>query len=247
MAISGAISSAELEAQVRNRFVDQFFEVMLINNPGSTYIPGEPGIDEEFTAAEVATGTGGYQRQVISYSSTDVTSYTDDGIALNNKAAVFTHDGTAESIDFTHVALVWGGGQPLGFDVATSYPTPGQGNTGGPYTNLPVSGGSGQGMVVDLTITNSGATAADYTLTIVSRGYGYLDSDTLTITEATLVASGATASAAGDLVFSPSSVYSPSNAGQVVSVAKTTNSVVLSGGNQAGFYFNLKNFGYYSF
>lgn len=247
MAISAKVSAIELEDQVRARFENQFLEAILINLPGATYISGEPGMDATFLAGEVPLGTGGYRRQIIRYTPADISLYADDGVALNNKAAVFSHNGTAQELQFSHVALVWGEGEVENLGAITVYPTPGSSNTGGPYTNLPVSGGSGSGMTVDLTVTNSGLTSGDFQLTIVNYGYGYQPGDELTITEAVLVNANVTSTVAGPLVFSPGTIYQPAQAGQILSVAKTTNTVVLAGGNQAAFYFNLKQFGFYNF
>ena len=88
MAISAKVSAIELEDQVRNRFVDHYLEAILINLPGADYVPGDPGMDAMLLAGEVPLGTGGYRRQVIKYTTGDVSTYTDDGIALSNKAAV---------------------------------------------------------------------------------------------------------------------------------------------------------------
>ena len=66
------------------------------------------------------------------------------------------------------------------------------------------------------------------------------------ILDGTLAGIGAITAGDGNLTFSVGTVNTPSNAGQVLSVAQTTSSVVLSGGNEAVFYWNLKQFGYYS-
>tara|TARA_B100001173_G_scaffold309681_1_gene322588 strand:+ start:3897 stop:4634 length:738 start_codon:yes stop_codon:yes gene_type:complete len=244
MAIAAKISSSELTAQVTNRFVGNSFEARLISATGTSYQPGITN-DTTFLGFEVPLGTGGYQRKVISYVSADVTTYTDDGVALTTKATVFPHDGGATSIDFSHAALVWSTGNALTLGANGSVPSAG---VNGTYTNIPIdtTSGSGVGLTVDLTITNSGAASGDYALTINSAGYDYAAVDTLIILDGTLAGIGAITAGDGNLTFSVGTVNTPSNAGQVLSVAQTTSSVVLSGGNEAVFYWNLKQFGYYS-
>ena len=245
MAIAAKISSAELTAQVTDRFVDQYFEARLINAPGITY---EPGItnDTTFLANEVTAGTGGYQRQVIQYVSGDVSAYSDDGVALNTKATVFAQDGSATAIPFTHAVLVWSDGNTATLGAVTSAPSAG---VDGTYENVPIdaTSGSGTSLTVNLTITNSGTSTGDYALTIVSAGRGYVAADTLTINDGTLAGLGAITGGAGDLVFSVGTIASSSgNADQILSVAQTSSAVSLTAGNEAAFYWNLKQFGYYS-
>jgi hypothetical protein len=146
MAIAAKISSDELTAQVTQRFDGATLEARLINAPGVTYIPGTTD-DTTFLGLEVTVGTGGYARQSISYAAADVSVYSDDGVALTQRATVFTQDGSATPIEFSHVALVWTNG---------------------------------------------------------------------------------------------------TSSGDILAVAQTSSAVVLGGGNQAAFYWNLKQFGYYS-
>lgn len=244
MAIAAKISSAELTAQVTNRFVDQSFEARLINASGTSYIPGTT-VDATFLGFEAPLGTGGYQRQVISYISGDVSNYTDDGVALTTKATIFAQDGSVDSIDFSHAVLVWSTGNALTLGAVGTAPTAG---VDGTYTNIPIdsTSGSGVGLTVDLTITNSGATATDYSLTLNKSGYDYIATETLTILDGTLAGLGAIAGGAGSLSFPVDAVSAPANAGQLLSVAQTSSDVVLSGGNEAVFYWNLKQFGFYS-
>ena len=244
MAIAAKISSAELTAQVTDRFVDKYFEARLINAPGTSYIPGTT-VDATFLANEVPIGTGGYLRQVIGYENSDVSAYSDDGVALSQKATIFAHDGGGTAIDFSHVALVWSDGNALTLGAVTAAPSAG---VDGTYTNIPVdsTSGSGVGLTVDLTISNGGITASDYALTIVNAGNGYAANDTVTILDGTLAGLGAIAGGAGDLTFSVATVSSQANAGTVLSVAQTASAVSLTAGNEAVFYWNLKQFGYYS-
>jgi hypothetical protein len=241
MSIAAKISPAELVAQVTDRYVDQYYEGWLINAPGTAYQPGITD-DATFLTNEVAAGTGGYQRQVIKYIGTDVGNYADDGIALATKATVFAHDGGGTSLDFSHVALVKGTGNVQTLGAVTAAPSAG---VDGTYTNIPVTTGqSGSGLTVDLTITNSGAAPGDYALTIVKPGFGYVAADGLQIAESVLVSLGAVAASAGDLTFSVGTATT--GGGALLAVAQTANTVSLTAGNEAAFYWNLKQYGYYS-
>lgn len=244
MAIAAKISSAELTAQVTNRFVGSYFEARLINAPGTSYTPGVT-IDATFLTNEVTPGTGGYQRQVIGYAGGDVSAYSDDGVALSQKATVFAHDGGGTSINFSHVALVWSDGNSLTLGSVSAAPSAG---VNGTYTNIPAdsTSGSGVGLTVNLTISNSGAATTDYALTIVNAGYGYAANDTITIADGTLAGLGAITGGAGDLTFPVATVSNQTSSGAILSVAQPTSAVVLTAGNEAVFYWNLKQFGYYS-
>lgn len=242
MTIAAKISSTELTAQVTDRFADTFFEARLINVPGTIYDPGITN-DAAFLSNEVTIGTGGYKRALINWTAADVSVYSDDGVALNQKAATYAQDGSATTIDFSHVALVWSTGNPTALGTATAKPTTA---VNGTYTAIPVdsTSGSGVGLTVDITVANSGAALGDFALSVNSAGYGYAQSDTVTISNSTLQSSGITVEVSGDLTFPVSTVYTASNAGDILSVAQTANSVVVSGGNEVAFYFNLKQFGF---
>jgi hypothetical protein len=81
-------------------------------------------------------------------------------------------------------------------------------------------------MTIDLTIQNSGAASTDYIVTIKDSGYGYTAGDTLGILDANLAAVGAIVGGAGNLTFSVGTVSANTDAGQIFSVAQTTNQVV---------------------
>lgn len=238
MSIFAKISSAELDDQVRTRFEDSYFEILLVNSAG-TYTPGTT-VDATFLLDEVTAGTGGYERQVIGYTAGDVNAYADDGIGLTTKAAVFAHDSSGNTITFNHVVQVWGSGEVLTLGSIVE-PT---NQVDGTYTNIPADAVSatGTGLTVDLVIASN----AFSSFTINQAGYGYTAADTFQITEATLIALGATTAGSGPVTFSAATVYGPTNAGDVVSVAPTASPVVLSGGNEAVFYYNLKQFGFNS-
>ena len=226
---------------VTDRYVGKYYEARLINAPGTSYIPGTT-VDATFLANEVTQGTGGYERQVINYVGGDVSAYSDDGVALATKGTVFTHDGGGTTITFSHAALVEGNGNVLTFLANTGAPSAG---VNGTYNNLPtIAGGSGRGLTVNLTIQNSGAASTDYILAVQNAGSGYAASESIQIQEAVLVAAGAVAASAGDLTTTISGVYT--SPGQLVAVAETASTVNLTGGNETVFYWNLKQFGYYS-
>lgn len=243
MSITAHISSDEVTAQVTNRFVDKFFEGRLISAAGTAYEPGFT-VDADFLSFEVPLGTGGYQRQVIGYTSADVSTYTDDGVGLASKATIFAHDGAGADVQFSHAALVWSGGNVLTLGALGSTPSAG---VDGSYTNIPVdvTSGAGVGMTFDLTIVNSGASSSDFTLTVAKPGYGYANGDTLGVSEGVLAGLGAVSAGAGGLGTTVGTTSNPSNQGQILCVGATTSDVVLTAGNEAVFYWNLKQFGFY--
>ena len=84
-------------------------------------------------------------------------------------------------------------------------------------------------------------------LTIVENGYGYVDNEVVTIDGATLAGLGAIATATdGFLSFGIPTVSDQTNVGQILAVAQTSSEVALTGGNEAVFYWNLKQFGFHS-
>jgi hypothetical protein len=95
-------------------------------------------------------------------------------------------------------------------------------------------------MTVDLQVINSGATSTDYVITVRDSGYGYTAGDTLGILDANLAAAGIITGGAGDLTFSVGTVSVNAEAGQLFSVAQTTNAVQLISGREAIFYWNLR-------
>ena len=241
MAIAAKISPSELTALVTNNYVGKYYEARLIDAPGTSYIPGTT-VDATFLSNEVTQGTGGYERQVITYTGGDVSSYSDDGVALATKGTIFAHDGGGTQISFSHAALVEGNGNILTFGTNSGFPSAG---VDGTYNNLPtVTGGSGRGCTVNLTIQNSGVLSTDYILTVQNAGTGYAVSDSIQVQEAALVAVGAVAASAGDITTSVATIYSSSE--QLLAVAQTASTVNLTGGNETVFYWNLKQFGYYS-
>lgn len=243
MTIAAKVSSTEIDDILRDRYVDQFFEARLINLPAYTYDPSVAGSDVTLLTGEVPIGSGGYARAVIKYESADVGGYADGGVAMTQKATVFAHDGGATALEFSHVALVWSTGNALTLGSVTAAPASAA-NASTPYTNIPIdsTSGSGVGLTVDLVVTSLGASTTDYALTINKPGYGYAAADTLTINNSTLAGLDPTLGA-GDLVFSVGTIYAPANAGDLFTCAKTTSTVTLVDGNEAAFYWNLKQYG----
>ena len=245
MSIAAKVSAQELEDQVKSRFVGAFFEGRLINAPGVSYIPGTTD-DASFLGFEAPLGEGGYLRQVISYDETAVSSYTDDGIGLSTRATVFAHDGVSGPIEFSHVALVWSSGNVTEIATPTVAPVSG---IDGTYNNIPIDStdGDGQGMTVNLVIINDGLIAEDFGLLVGKAGVGFEDGDTIQISAGTLAGLGAISNEdQGGLVATVTTAPPSLQAGQIMAVAQTSSQVQLTGGNEAAFYWNIKQFGYYA-
>lgn len=246
MAIASLVSAGELAATVQDRFVDNVFEVALVNSGGATYSP-ENTVDTEFMSQEVTVGLGGYSRQTIQYTFADVAPYSDSGVGLATKAAVFAHDGSPNTVNFSHVVLLRGNGNVTSLALApVSTPTNDGADTmvDGTYIGLPtVTTGTGSSCTLDVTIANNGANGgADYTITVNDPGFGYEIGDTIEITPAVLVATGACSVDLGSIVITASIVQESANT--IVSASPTASPVVLGNGNEAVFYFNTKVFGY---
>ena len=238
MTIQSKISATELNAQLEARFVNQYFEVALLNASGVTFDPGVTNEQTFISTYEIPQGSGGYRRQVLSYEVADLGAYADQSVSMATKTAVFTHDGTSTVISFTHAVLMRGDGNVLTFDSANTEPTVGNDGT---YSNIPTTTtGSGIGLTVDITVTDS-ATTPVFTVTPSRAGYGYSVSDLITISESALVTAGVTNVGGGNLVLPALTVTS---GGQLVSVSPTNSAVALGNGNEAVLYFNVKQFGY---
>lgn len=248
MTIAAKVSATEVTNIVTDRYVDQYFEARLINLPAYTYDPSVAGSDATLLAGEVALGTGGYARAILNFTSGDVGAYTDGGVALNQKATVFAHDGGGTATTFSHIALVWSTGNVQTLGAVTAAPASATTTTAA-YTNIPIDAttGSGVGLTVDLEVTNSGAATTDYVLTVNKPGYGYAASDALTIFNGTLAGLDPNIGA-GNLDFTVATVYTPTiaSAGDLFTAVKTTNTVNLTAGNEAAFYWNVKQFGFYN-
>jgi hypothetical protein len=105
MPVPSLVSAQELARVAEKSYASQSFEVALVDAPGSDFEP-----DDAFAtliAGEVTEGLGGYTRQTISYSTTDIGSYQDGTTPLARKAATFNHNGNSgELIRFSHVVLI---------------------------------------------------------------------------------------------------------------------------------------------
>lgn len=238
MSIAAKISSTEITTQMTSAYVDKYFEVALIDSSGTTYTPGTT-VDSTFLTAEVTEGSGGYYRQIIGYSSSDLSNYTDLGVSLTRKAAIFDHDNSATPIYFTHVVLLRGSGNILTLGSTGATPT---NAVDGVYNDLPTATfGNGKQALVDLVVSNSGTA---FTVSVAYPGYDYVVSDQLTVLEADLIAAGVCGQGGGNLNVPVASVTAGSNT--IYSVSKTSSRVTLSGGNQAVIYFDIKHFGFYN-
>ena len=215
MTIAAKITPTEVTEIVRDRYVDKVYQVRLINAPGVSYIPGTT-VDADFLAFEVPVGTGGYQRQVFSYVTDDLTAYTDDGVALATKATVFTHDGGTTPTTFSHACMVESDGSILTLGPVTAIPASG---VPGTYSNTPcTTSGSGVNATVDIVVTNDGENIGDWAVTLNTAGYGYAAGDTLTVAQDVLRAGGIIApTETGDLVLTAATATS--NDSSLVSVA----------------------------
>lgn len=246
MTIAAKVSATEITNLVTDRYVDQYFEARLINLPAYTYDPSVAGSDATLLAGEVAVGTGGYARATLNFVSGDVGVYADGGVALQQKATVFAHDGGTTPLSFSHVALVWSSGNVKTLATITAAPASATTTTAA-YTNIPVDAttGSGVGMTIDLEVTNSGASTTDYIVSVNKPGYGYSASDAVTIFNGTLAGLDP-AVGAGNLDINVGTVHTPTVAtgGDLLTVVKTSSVVNLVDGSEASFYWNLKQFGF---
>tara|TARA_B100000035_G_scaffold182939_1_gene156207 strand:- start:1574 stop:2290 length:717 start_codon:yes stop_codon:yes gene_type:complete len=236
MAVSASISSSEITSSLVSRYIGNYYEAALINAPGTSYVPGSTN-DSTFMSFEATVGQGGYDREVFSYSSGDITGYAERGVALATKATIFPHDGTSTSINFTHVALLWGTGNIVAVGGASAEPT--SGNDGN-YTNLPTStDGNGTGLLLDLTISNN-----VFVYSISKPGRNYTTSDVVTILAADLISAGAVDSSETTNVVLPiSTVTATGTSGQVIAVVEPSSATSLTAGNEAAFYWTTKLFG----
>lgn len=247
MTIAAKVSATEITNIIADRYVDQYFEARLINLPAYNYDPSVSGADATLLAGEVPLGTGGYARAVLNFESADVGLYADGGVAMAQKATVFAHDGGTTPIQFSHVALVWSSGNVATVGTVTAAPSSATTTTAA-YTNIPVdvTTGSGVGMTVDLEVTNGGASTSDYIITLNKPGYGYAATDGLVILNGTLAGLDP-AIGAGNLEFSAAAIATTGTAtvGDLFTAVKTTSPVTLTDGNEAAFYWNIKQFGFY--
>ena len=186
--------------------------------------------------------TLGYQPQVFGYIADDVLDYADNGVGLRQKQVIFQHDNSATGYSFDNVSVEWATGVALtvGLDGNRTAVF----STDGDFVNIPVTSitGNGRGLSVDFTVFNG----AIVTISVHSRGYGYVDTDTLEISSATLTTIGAHDGGGGEQGILLGDVYTTPRSGQIVLIAPTASLVTLTSGNESAVYFNYKNFGYYN-
>lgn len=248
MTTRSVISSEELSRQIFQGFVNQSFEVTLVNAPGTVYQPSVT-TNASFLQNELTPGTFDYMPAVFTYIPADETNYSDGGIGLETKTAVFNNNGQG-SYQFTHVVLKRGNGNVQAINSPSQFPTAGSNGTavGLPTVNGVDGDGNqypGDGLTIDVTVINQGVTGSDWQLTINQPGYGYEEDGQIIITADVLLDAGLTiAQSSGDLVFTINQVSSSD--GAIVSVTPTENTVIMSDGNEAVFYFNIKQFGFAS-
>ena len=235
MAITGTFSSGEIIAQVDQRFVNKYIEGLLVNANGVSYSPGVT-VDATFLSFEVASQAG-YERQIFVYQPADLTAYTDDGVGLNTKGTIFTHDGSSTTNNFTHAVLVWGQGNVAALDAASIDPDTG---VDGVYTDLPTfTNGAGTGLTVDLTISNN-----VFVFSPSRFGRNYQVGDQVTVLEATMEQAGAIAAGEGLAQMLVGTVSANTEAGGIIAVAPLDSQVTLDNGNEAAFFWDFKLFGF---
>lgn len=96
------LCSEEIEFQAETLYTNTSYEVFLLYKPTGTYTDADTYAS--VIADEVTLGTGGYSRVSFTYLGTDLNPYS-NGIPLNVKTVVFTHDGSSSDIIFNHVGL----------------------------------------------------------------------------------------------------------------------------------------------
>lgn len=236
MTVLATVSDAEIRGILNARYVDNYFEVALLNMPGEVYQPVVDNAADLISNNELPAGPGGYYRQVLTYLPSDVGTYSEQGINLATKAAVFAHDGTTTILTFTHVALIRGSGNITELSFSSSEPSA---VNDGTYPNLPVTT-TATGTQAKLTLTIAGGVI---TPTIAYAGYGYEAGSNIVVNDSVLAAAGAITGGAGDYVIGIEAVTTQ-DAGELVAMAQTADTVNLANGNEAVFYYNLKQFGY---
>lgn len=96
------LSAEELDQQAELAYARGTYYVVLLNSN----IAYDSTIDyADIVAAEVVAGTGGYARLSYTYTSADLLAY-NNGQPLSQKVANFVHNGSAQNIVFTHVAIL---------------------------------------------------------------------------------------------------------------------------------------------
>jgi hypothetical protein len=97
------LSAEELALQAALIYAGNTYEVLLLNKTSGTYQDSTAYAD--ILSDEVTPGDGGYSRLSFTYAVEDIGSYS-NGIPLDEKVAIFAHDGSSTDITFNHIALV---------------------------------------------------------------------------------------------------------------------------------------------
>lgn len=96
------ISATELNEQAELAYIRGTYHVALLYSSSDF----TSSVDyTAVTAAELTAGVGGYNRISFTYTTADLLTY-DRGQPLGQKVANFVHDGSSNSLIFTHVALL---------------------------------------------------------------------------------------------------------------------------------------------
>lgn len=105
MPIASRVSSYELDRVANASYVNQTFKVLLVDAPGSTFDADDPLAT--VTANEVTEGLGGYTRQTIGFTTSDVGLYAEGKLPFARKAATFVHNNQpAQAYRFSHVVVL---------------------------------------------------------------------------------------------------------------------------------------------
>lgn len=105
MPIAARVGSKELQRIADEAYVNNSFQVMLVDSPGSSFDADDPF--STVTANEVTSGLGGYARQTIGFASGDIGLYADGEVEFARKAATFVHNNQpGQSYRFSHVVVL---------------------------------------------------------------------------------------------------------------------------------------------
>lgn len=114
MPVPSIVHSNEIARVATASYLNQNFEVALIDSPGSDF-----DADDSFASimnGEVADGLGGYTRQSIGFVTADLGSFEAGKRPLARKAATFQHNNAVnQAIRFSHVAII----NPTGNDIVS--------------------------------------------------------------------------------------------------------------------------------
>ena len=168
-----------------------------------------------------------------------------DTVTINNRKLLSLDSGLTSSDDLTFtIASVDSNGAATALGSVTTSPT---GASDGSYTNTSITTPLDRAnLTVDVTVTAGPA----FAVAINNPGYGYSATDAVEITATDLNALDPTiVTSDPDLEFTVATVSSNlpagTEAGDLFTAVKTSSTVNLTGGSEAAFYWNLKQFGFY--